>query len=210
MNDRSTGYEPVGISWLPHPAGWCASRGADAATQVRDKKATVGTLINRERCCPGMLGSMVSSLSQRMVRLGTTTLMLSGAGLAGYSYYLDQQAEARGMTAQLAWVKDHATWFIALGVVGLVVGFLLNMMMMRRMTKQMMGGMGGPGGPGSMPDMSRLMAMQGMGGGVGLGAAQPTMAAAPVTETVKVRCRSCSGLAAESAAYCPTCGKALL
>ncbi len=156
---------------------------------------------------------MVSSLSQRMIRTATMLLMASGAGLAGYSYYLDQQAEAAGYSSQLVWVKDHATWFIALGVAGLVLGFVINMVTARRMQKRMMGNMGGMGmggmggmagtggmGAGGMPDMGRLMAMQGM-------AANPTLAAP--TEVVKVRCKSCSSLESEAAAFCSKCGKPL-
>ncbi|MHB1261008.1 MAG: hypothetical protein ACYC2H_04750 [Thermoplasmatota archaeon] len=154
-----------------------------------------------------MLGSLVSSMSQRMIRLATTTLMVSGAGLAGYSYYIDQQAAATGTTGYLTFFREHAMWFIALGVAGLVLGFVLNMVTMRRQTKRMMGGMsgmgmGGMGASGSMPDVTQLMAMQRMAG-------TPTVATGATTEVVKVRCKACSSLEAESAAFCSKCGKPL-
>jgi len=152
-----------------------------------------------------MLGSLVSSMAQRMIRLATTTLMVSGAGLAGYSYYIDQQAAATGTTGYLTFFREHATWFIALGVAGLVLGFAINMVSARRMQKTMMGGMGmgGMGAMGgSMPDMTQLMAMQRMAG-------TPTMATGAPTEVVKVRCKAGSSLEAESAAFCSKCGKSL-
>jgi hypothetical protein len=159
-----------------------------------------------------MLGSMLTSMSQRLIRLATTTLMVSGAGLAGYSYYIDQQAAATGTTGYLAFFREHATWFIALGVAGLVLGFIINLVTMRRMTKRMMGSMGMGGGAGNgMPDMGRLMAMQGMsgpGGMAGMGGL-PVAAAAPVTEIVKIRCKSCASLEAEAAAFCSKCGVSL-
>jgi hypothetical protein len=144
-----------------------------------------------------MLGSMVSSLSQRMVRLGTTALMLSGAGLAGYSYYLKDQAPPQASGA-MAWVKDHAAWFIAIGVAGLVLGAVLNMMMARRMQKRMMG---------SMPGMGSMAGMPGMPGNGSMGAGAGMPAGWPGGEVVKVRCRSCSSLELEGAAYCSKCGK---
>jgi hypothetical protein len=162
--------------------------------------AAVGTLLKGEAAATGMLGSLVSSMSQRLVRMSTMALMVSGAGVAGYSIYLDQYApEGSQAGSFVAFFKDNARFFLILGAVGVVVGALLNFVMMRRMQKRMMGGMG-MAGPGGMPDMGRLMAMQGM--------AAPAVAAPPVpVELVKVRCRSCSALEAEGASFCSKCGK---
>ncbi|MFA5944345.1 MAG: hypothetical protein WC876_07765 [Candidatus Thermoplasmatota archaeon] len=151
-----------------------------------------------------MLGSMVTSMSQRMIRLATTALMVSGAGLAGYSYYLDQyKAADPRANAAITFFQEHATWFIALGVAGLVLGFVLNMVMMRRMTKRMMGGMGMPG-MGGMPSGM----MQGMGGlDPQTMQAMQGLSGSAAREVVKVRCKACSSLELEAAAFCSKCGK---
>jgi hypothetical protein len=159
-----------------------------------------------------MLGSMLSSLSQRMVRLGTTALMLSGAGLAGYSYYLDQNQSAAASGA-MAWVKSHAVWFIVIGVAGIVVGFVVNMVTARRIAKRMMGSMGMPGmqGMGGMGGMSSLGLGGGMDAAPGLrgmpGGPSQMMGWPAPTEIVKVRCKSCSSLELEGAVFCSKCGK---
>lgn len=161
-----------------------------------------------------MLGSLVTAMSQRMVRLGTTALMLSGAGLAGYSYYLDQYAAASPQAgAAMVWVRAHPTLFIGIGVAGIVVGGVLNMLSARRMTKQMMGGM--PGGMGGMGGMMGMQGMGGMGGTGGMGGMEQMQAmqalqgisGSQAREVVKVRCKSCSALELEAAAFCSKCGK---
>lgn len=150
-----------------------------------------------------MLGSMVTSMSQRMTRLATTALMVSGAGLAGYSYYLDQyKAADPRANAAITFFQENAMWFIALGVAGLVLGFVLNMVMMRRMTKGMMGGMGMQG-MGGMP--AGMMGMQGMDPQTMQ--AMQHLSRGAATEVVKVRCKACSSLELEAAAFCSKCGK---
>lgn len=146
----------------------------------------------------GVLGSLLASLSQRMVRTGTMALMVSGAGLAGYSYYLDQQASAAGMSSQLEWVKGHATWFIAVGVAGMVVGFVLNAVTARNQMSRMMRGMPSGMGMQGMPGIG-MQSMEGMG-----------LQGMPGREVVKVRCPACSSLEAESAAFCSKCGKPMV
>lgn len=163
-----------------------------------------------------MLGSLVSSLSQRMVRLAASALVVSSAGLAGYSYYVDQYKAADPRAgAAITFFQGHATWFLVLGVAGVVVGFTINVVAMRSMQKRMMGGLGGPG----MAGMSGMTGMAGMSGVGSLGGMDPEMLrrmaaasqgmAAPGGQVVKVRCPSCKSLETESAAFCSACGKPL-
>jgi hypothetical protein len=172
-----------------------------------------------------MLGSLVSSLSQRLVRMATTALMLSGAGLAGYSYYIDQyKAADPRANAAITFFQEHATWFLVLGVVGVVVGFTINMVTMRAMQKRMMGGMGGLGGlggpgPAGMSTMSGMAGMSGVPSAASMGGIDPAMlqrmavasqgTTAAGAQVVKVRCPSCKGLETESASFCSSCGKPL-
>jgi hypothetical protein len=160
-----------------------------------------------------MLGSLLASVSQRMVRLGTMVLMLSGAGLAGYSYYLDQSAASSpAASTSLAWVKANPTLFIVIGVAGVVVGGLVNAVTARRQASRMMA---------SMPGLAGNMGMAGQSGAMPPGGATQTRTSGtlpaspsappgwPQIEVVKVRCRSCSSLEAEQAAFCSRCGAAL-
>lgn len=141
--------------------------------------------------------------------MATMALMLSGAGMAGYSIYLDQYAPPGSQAgAFVTYFKDNAKFFLILGAVGVVVGGILNFVMVQRMKKRMMGGMG----MGAMG--SGMPVMPGMGGLGGMGGMPPNMdlqqmmsQAHQVKEVVKVRCRSCNSLETEGAAFCSKCGK---
>lgn len=137
-----------------------------------------------------MIGGGISSASRSLIRLATTGIMLSGAGLAGYSYYEGQQL-VPGVDP--SFIQRHAPLFIGIGVAGLVLGAVVQFVSMRRMQKRMMQQMGGMmggmgGGMGGMPDFSKM------------GTPQPK-------EVVRVRCAHCKALNAEDADYCSKCGK---
>ncbi|MEA3136893.1 MAG: hypothetical protein QOC71_1174, partial [Thermoplasmata archaeon] len=129
---------------------------------------------------------------------------------AGYSIYLDQYAPPGSQAGDfVTFFKANAKFFLILGVVGVVVGGLLNFMMAQRMKKKMMGGMGmgGMGGMQGNPGMGGLGGMGGMPPGMNM--QQMMSQAQQVKDVVKVRCRSCQSLELESAAFCSKCGKPL-
>ncbi len=146
-----------------------------------------------------MAGSGLSSGGRKLVQMVTTATIIGGAGLAGAGLY-GQNLPPEAQQAQ-AFVRDNAPLLVALGVAAIALGAMLSFWSRRKMMQQMqssfggMGGMGGLGGPGGAM-MPNLAALQGMGA--------PVAAAAPV---VKVRCRACSALQAEGAAFCSSCGK---
>ena len=165
---------------------------------------------------PPMLGSLVTSLSQRVVRMATMAMMLGGAGVAGTSIYVDQITQSNPQAGTvLAYFKDHAQLFLIIGAIGVVVGGILNFMLAQRMKKKMMGGMG-MGGMGMGGGMPAMAAGPGMGGLGGMGGMPPGMnmqqmmsQAQQVKDVVKVRCKSCSSLELEAATFCSKCGKTL-
>lgn len=151
-----------------------------------------------------MAGSGLSSGGRSLIRMVTTATLVGGAGLAGAGLY-GQSLPPEAESAK-AFLRDNATWLIAVGVAVIVLGAVLSFVARARMMKQMqsqmggmMGGMGGMGmgglgampGRGPMPDLAAMQAMMGQ-------AAQPI---------VKVKCRACSTLQAEGAAFCSSCGK---
>lgn len=118
-------------------------------------------------------------------------MILGGVGLAGFGYY-GSTLPPQAATVQ-AFVQENSTILIGVGIAAIVLGAVVNLWAKQRMMKQMTAGMRGMG-TGGMPDLSAMMAGMGAMGGT-------------QREIVKVRCRSCTSLELEDAAFCSKCGK---
>ena len=145
-----------------------------------------------------MAGSGLSSGGRKLVQMVTTATIVGGVGLAGAGMYGQTLPPEVGAVQTFA--RDNAPWLIALGVAAIALGAMLSFWSRRRMMQQMhsqMGGMGALGGMGgagvargAAPDLAGMQAMMGQ-------------------QVVKVKCRACSSLQAEGAAFCSSCGASM-
>jgi hypothetical protein len=199
LNDWSTGYEPVGISWLPHPAGLVARPvrllGQRCLRYERDGGA--GRFLGAWIPLRFVVEEELTHLTPERRR----ALRVWGIIISAVGYLMFFSVPLMMVLAFGSRVIPPFPLFIVFafgGVILIAVGrFLLRFGFMKPMAEIMATETGG-----AVEYSSERMAK-----GIGKGLKGAGLNLGAVREVVKVKCRKCGFLETEDAKYCSSCAK---